>query len=78
MDPIIMDEEQTKEILSRVGVMHNEIPYQYNINRKNRAVDEREGLDRNEEEVEDLCATDGLRKYYVPHMRGKPKVRGLT
>jgi hypothetical protein len=79
MDPIMMDEEQTKEIMERVGVTCSGRPYQYKINRKKRAVAEREGLDSDEEEVEDLHVTRGrLRKYCVPHMRGKPEVRGLS
>jgi hypothetical protein len=40
MDPIMMDEEYTKDILSRVGVMHNGRPYQYKINSKKREVAE--------------------------------------
>jgi hypothetical protein len=38
MDPIMMDEEHTKEIMERVGVTCNEIPYQYNINGRKREV----------------------------------------
>jgi predicted metal-dependent phosphoesterase TrpH len=57
MDPIMMDEEHTKEIMDRAGVTHNARPYQYKINRKKREVAEREGLDKDEEEVEDLHAT---------------------
>jgi hypothetical protein len=54
MDPIMMDEEQTKEIMDRAGVTHSGRPYQYKINSKKREVAEREGLDSDEEEVEDL------------------------
>jgi hypothetical protein len=57
MDPIMMDEEHTKEILDRAQVTHNGRPYQYKINSKKREVAKREGLDSDEEEVEDLHAT---------------------
>jgi hypothetical protein len=56
MDPIMMDDEQTKEIIRKAGVMHIGRPYRYKMNSKKRAVAEREALDSDEEEVEDLCA----------------------
>ena len=34
MDPIMMDEEHTKEIMEREGVRRSERPYQYKINKK--------------------------------------------
>jgi hypothetical protein len=40
MDPIMMDEDQIKEIMDRVGMMCSGRPYQYKINRKKRAVAE--------------------------------------
>jgi hypothetical protein len=40
MDPIMMDEEQTKEIMEIERVTRNGRPYQYNINSKNRVVAE--------------------------------------
>jgi hypothetical protein len=36
------------------GTMSSERPYQYNINRKNRVVPKREGLESYEYEVEDV------------------------
>jgi hypothetical protein len=57
MEPIMMDEENIKEIMDKVGTTDSKRPYQYKINRKNRAVAHREGLESDEEEVEDLCAT---------------------
>jgi hypothetical protein len=45
MDPIMMDEEQVREIIRKSGVTCNGLPYQYNINSKNRAVAKREGFD---------------------------------
>jgi hypothetical protein len=38
MDPIIMDDEQTREIIRSVGVTHNGRPYQYRMNNKKRVV----------------------------------------
>jgi len=34
MDPIMMDEEKTKEIIRKVGVTHIGRPYQYKMNSK--------------------------------------------
>jgi hypothetical protein len=45
MDPIMMNEEQTKEIMDREGVTCSGRPYQYKISSKKRVVSEREGLD---------------------------------
>jgi hypothetical protein len=38
MDPIMMDEEQTMEIIRKSVVLCNERPYQYKINKKKRAI----------------------------------------
>jgi hypothetical protein len=54
MDPIMMDDEQIREIIRSVGVTCCGQPYQYKMNSKKRVVVEREGLDNDEEEVEDL------------------------
>jgi hypothetical protein len=43
--------------MDKEGMMRNERPYQYNINWKKREVAEREGLESDEEEVEDICDT---------------------
>jgi hypothetical protein len=56
MDLIMMDDEQTKEIIRKLGVMCSGQPYRYKMNNKKRAVTERECLDNDEEEVEDLHA----------------------
>jgi hypothetical protein len=37
---------------------HNRIPYQYKMNNKKRAIDDREGLVSDEEEVDDLWSMD--------------------
>jgi hypothetical protein len=74
MDPIIVDEEQIKEIMERVGVTHNKIPYQYNINRKKMEVVEREGLESDEEEVEDLCTMGNIEE--ILRITYERKIRG--
>ena len=74
MDPIMMDDEHTREIIRNVGVMRSRWPYQYKMYNKKRAVAEREHLDSDEEEVEDLHATgkieDILRTTYERKTRG--------
>ena len=57
MDPIMMDEEHIKEIMDKEGTTCSERPYQYKINRKKRVVAEREGLESDEEEVDNIHAT---------------------
>jgi hypothetical protein len=62
--------------MDKEGTTCNKRPYQYNINRKKREVSEWEGLESDEEEVEDLCAMESiLRKYCAPHMREKQRSR---
>jgi hypothetical protein len=60
MDPIMMDEDQTKQNMEKYGKTHNSIPYQYNMNNKKRVVADREGLVSNEEEVEDIWDMDKI------------------
>jgi hypothetical protein len=75
MDPIMMDEEYIKEIMDKARTMRNGRPYQYKINSKRRAIVERECLDNDVEEVEDLCATrkieEILRTTYDRKTRGQ-------
>jgi hypothetical protein len=40
MEPIMMDDEQTREIIRNGGVMCNRRPYQYSMNNKKRDVAE--------------------------------------
>jgi hypothetical protein len=42
MDPIMMDDEQTRQIIRSAGVTRNKQPYQYRMNNKKRVVVERE------------------------------------
>jgi hypothetical protein len=56
MDPIMMDEEQIKEIMSKEGNKCSERPYQYKIISKKRVVSKREGL-YSDEEVDNIHCT---------------------
>ena len=58
LDPILMDNDQLKWILASSGMTRSGSPYQYKVNTKKRFVDEREGLQSNEEEVEDLSVVE--------------------
>jgi hypothetical protein len=60
MDPIMMDEEQTKKIMKNVGAMRSDRPYQYKMNNKKSSIADREGLASGEEEVEDIWAMDNI------------------
>jgi hypothetical protein len=40
--------------------MHSGVPYQYKMNNKKRAITDREGLESDEEEVEDIWAMDQI------------------
>ena len=42
--------------METTGKMRSGVPYQYKMNNKKRAIEEREGLASDEEEVEDLWA----------------------
>jgi hypothetical protein len=54
LDPIIMDDDQIKRIMATTGNTRSGVPYQYKVNTKKRVVATREGLESDEEEVEDL------------------------
>jgi hypothetical protein len=57
MDPIMMDDEQTRDIIRNGGVKRIGRPCQYKMNNKKREATERESLDSDEKEVEDIHAT---------------------
>jgi hypothetical protein len=38
LDPIMMEEDQIKKIMETVGRTHIEVPYQYKMNNKKRAI----------------------------------------
>ena len=48
MDPIMMDEDQIKQIMEKARKMHSGLPYQHKMNNKKRAIADREGLESNE------------------------------
>jgi hypothetical protein len=54
LDPIMMEEDQIKNIMEIVGRTHSGVPYQYKMNNKNRAIVVREGLTSDEAEVENI------------------------
>jgi hypothetical protein len=60
MDPIMMEEDQIKKIMETTGKTCSGAPYQYKMNNKKRAIAEREGLESDEEEVEDLRAVEKI------------------
>jgi hypothetical protein len=72
--PIMMDDEHTREIIGSAGVMRCRQPYQYKMNSKKRVVADREGLDNDEEEVEDLHATENIEDIF--HATYERKNRG--
>jgi hypothetical protein len=44
MDPIIMEEDQIKQIMEKCGNKCSERPYQYKMNNKKRSIANKEGL----------------------------------
>jgi hypothetical protein len=58
LDSILMNDNQLKWIFASSGTTRSGAPYQYKVNTKKRVVAEREGLDNDEEEVEDLQAME--------------------
>ena len=60
LDPIMMDDDQIKQIMATTGNMSSGVPYQYKVNTKKRVVAARESLESDEEEVEDLRAVEKI------------------
>jgi hypothetical protein len=60
IEPIMMDEDQTKNIMEKSRRMCTGIPYQYNMNRKKRSIADKEGLESDGEEVEDIRAMQNI------------------
>jgi hypothetical protein len=54
LETIMMEEEQTKKIMETTERTHNRVPYQYKMKTKKRSITVREGLESDEEEVEDI------------------------
>jgi hypothetical protein len=60
MDRIMIEEDQIKKIMEIARKTCSGVPYQYKMNNKKRAIVDREGLESNEEEVEDLWAMENI------------------
>jgi hypothetical protein len=60
IDPIMMEEDQIRQIMATTGRMRSGVPYQYKMNNKKRAIAAWEGLASDEEEVEDLQAVEQI------------------
>jgi hypothetical protein len=76
MDPIMMEEDQIKKIMETTGKTRSGVPYQYKMNNKKRAIADREGLESDEEEVEDLRAVEKIEEILVQHMKGNRRSKG--
>jgi hypothetical protein len=74
MDPIMMEEDQIKYIVEKVGKTRSGLPYQYKMNKKKRAIADREGLISDEEEVEDLRAVEKIEE--ILHATYERKIGG--
>jgi hypothetical protein len=56
----MMDDDQIKLIMEKTGNICCRVPYKYKVNTKKRSVAEKEGLESDEEEVEDLQAMEQI------------------
>jgi Zn ribbon nucleic-acid-binding protein len=74
LDPIMMDEDQIKHIMETSRRTHSGSPYQYNMNTKKRFVVGREGLESDEEEVEDLWVVEQIEKILCVTYERKTRV----
>jgi hypothetical protein len=74
LDPIMMEEDQIKQIMATTGRTRSGVPYQYKMNNKKRAIAAREGLESDEEEVEDLRAVEQIEE--ILHATYERKTRG--
>ena len=74
-DTIMMDQYEIEEIMQKVGTTRSGRPYQYKLNRKKRVVAEREGLESDEEEVEDICVVEHIEE--ILHMKQRLEERNL-
>jgi hypothetical protein len=75
LDPIMMDDDQIKQITAKTGKTRSRVPYQYKVNTKKRVVATREGLASGEEEVEDLRVMGNIKE--ILHAPYERKMRGL-
>jgi hypothetical protein len=74
LDPIMMDDDQINRIMVTTGRTHSGVSYQYKVNTKKRLEAMREGLESDEEEVEDLWVVEKIEEIlcmtYERKMRG--------
>jgi hypothetical protein len=76
MDLIMMEEDQINKIMEKAGKTHSGIPYQYKLmNNKKRAIADKESLDSDEEEVEDIWDVENIEE--IMHETYERKTRGL-
>jgi hypothetical protein len=83
LDPIMMDDDQIKQIMATTRRTRSGVPYQYKVNTKKRAVAMREGLESDEEDVDDLQDVEYIEEIlcttYERKMRGtRAEVEGNT
>jgi hypothetical protein len=74
LDLIMMDDDQIKWILASSGMTPRGLLYQYKVNTKKRVIAMREGLARDEEEVEDLWDVEQIEE--ILHATYERKTRG--
>ena len=77
LDPIMMDDDKIKWILASSRMMCSRVPYQYKVNTKKRDVAVREGLESDEEEVEDLRAMEKIEEILCATYERKTRGLGL-
>jgi hypothetical protein len=74
LDPIMMEEDQIKQIMETSRRTRSGVPYQYKMNTKKKVVAAREGLASDEEEVEDLWVVESIEE--ILHVTYERKTRG--
>jgi hypothetical protein len=83
MDPIMIEEDQIKQIMATAGKTRSGVPYQYKMNNKKRSIANRDFFASDEEEVEDLQAMEQIEEIlcttYERNIRGPRKgIEGRT
>jgi hypothetical protein len=73
LDPIMMDKDQIKNIMATTIKTRSGVPYQDKVNTKKRAVSTREGLESDEEDVEDLWVVEKIEE--IMHATYERKMR---
>jgi hypothetical protein len=83
LDPIMMEEDQIKKIMETTGRMHSGVPYHYDMTNKKRSIAAREGLESDEEDIEDLRVLEQIEEIlcmtYERNKRGpREEIKGKT